>query len=193
MARNIDETKMERVKEAGVTLIVNKGYGGASVSAIARQANVAEGYLYRFYNGKQDFVADLLHTKVGFLIDKLDHLLNNGYSIREIITILIGEIFSMASERPEDIKFLYVLMHDYNFQISHEQRKKIKVICEKAIRKGLETDEIRESITLEDIYGMTVLYPIIFLNLRLKEFFGMSYWDHTDQARIVNFCVHALK
>ena len=49
MARQIDETKMHRIKEAAVQLVVENGYGGASILMIARKAGVAEGYLYRFY------------------------------------------------------------------------------------------------------------------------------------------------
>jgi len=54
MPRLVDETKMHRIKDAAIELIVKNGYGGASISSIAKKAGVAEGYLYRYYNGKQD-------------------------------------------------------------------------------------------------------------------------------------------
>ena len=51
MARIIDDGKIQRIREATIALVVQNGYGGASISSIARRAGVAEGYLYRFYKG----------------------------------------------------------------------------------------------------------------------------------------------
>jgi len=64
MPRIIDETKMLRIKEAAIELVVKNGYGGASISAIRKKAGVAEGYLYRHYNGKQDLILDLLYSQM---------------------------------------------------------------------------------------------------------------------------------
>src|SRR5665648_279581 len=113
MARLIDEGKIQRIREATIALVVQNGYGGASISSIARRAGVAEGYLYRFYASKQELVTELLYTKVAQIIEKLAFLLNSCTRIKEVINELIGELFKMASDSPEEIKFIHVLMHDY--------------------------------------------------------------------------------
>jgi len=193
MARSIDEGKIQRIREATIALVVQNGYGGASISSIARRAGVAEGYLYRFYTSKQELVTELLYTKVAQIIEKLEFLLNSCTRITEVINELIGELFKMASDSPEEIKFIHVLMHDYNFQVSEEQRQHIKSLCERVINIGIENGELSKDISPEEAYGIVVIYPIEFINLRMKGFFGSTTWTTEDQKRVAEFSINALK
>ena len=193
MARLIDEGKIQRIRAATIELVVKNGYGGAAISSIAHRAGVAEGYLYRFYTSKHELVTELLYSKVARIIEKLEFLLNSCTSINEVIGQLIGELFKMANDAPEEIKFIHVLMHDYNFQVSDEQRQLIKGLCEKVIRIGLANGEVSKSISPEEAYGMVVIYPIEFINLRMKGFFGSTSWTNDDQKRVAEFSINALK
>jgi len=193
MARIIDEGKIQRIRETTIELVVQNGYGGAAISSIARRAGVAEGYLYRFYKSKQELVTELLYSKVAQIIEKLEYLLNSCTSIKGVIRQLIGELFAMAADSPVEIKFIHVLMHDYNFQVSDEQRLQIKNLCEKVIRIGIENGEVSKSISPEEAYGMVVIYPIEFINLRMKGFFGSPVWTMEEQKRVAEFSINALK
>lgn len=193
MARIIDEGKIQRIREATIEMVVQNGYGGASVSSIAHRAGVAEGYLYRFYKGKQELVTELLFTKVAKIVEKLEFLLNSCTSTNEISSQLIGELFKMATDAPMEIKFIYVLMHDYNFQVSDEQRIQIKSLCEKVISVGVANGEINSRISPEEAYGIVVIYPIEFINLRMKGFFGITGWTIEEQKRVAEFSINALK
>jgi AcrR family transcriptional regulator len=193
MARIIDEGKIQRIRKATIDLVVQNGYGGASISSIARHAGVAEGYLYRFYSSKQQLVTELLYTKVARIIDKLEILLNSYSRITEVISQLIDELFKMAADSPEEIKFIHVLMHDYNFQVSDEQRQHIKDLCKKVIRIGIGNGEINNNISPEEAYGMVIIYPIEYINLRMKGFFGSTTWTIDEQKRVAEFSINALK
>ncbi len=193
MARVIDEGKIERIREATIEFVVQNGYGGAAISSIARRAGVAEGYLYRFHRSKHELVTDLLYSKVAQIIEKLEILLNTCPGMKEVIFGLIGEFFKMATDTPEQIKFIHVLMHDYDFQISDDQRQQIKNLCEKVVQTGIANGEINKAITAEEAYGMVVIYPLEIINLRMKGFFGNSTWTTEDQNRIAEFSINALK
>ena len=193
MARIIDEGKIERIREATIEFVVQNGYGGAAISSIARRAGVAEGYLYRFHRSKHELVTELLYSKVAQIIEKLEILLNTCPGMKEVIFGLIGEFFKMATDNPEQIKFIHVLMHDYNFQISDDQRQQIKSLCEKVVQTGIANGEINMAITAEEAYGMVVIYPLEIINLRMKGFFGNSTWTTEDQDRIAEFSINALK
>jgi len=193
MARVIDEGKIERIREATIEFVVQNGYGGAAISSIARRAGVAEGYLYRFHRSKHELVTELLYSKVAQIIEKLEILLNTCPGMKEVIFGLIGEFFKMATETPEQIKFMHVLMHDYNFQISDDQRQQIKNLCEKVVQTGIANGEINKAITAEEAYGMVVIYPLEIINLRMKGFFGNHNWTTEDQNRIAEFSINALK
>ena len=193
MARLIDEGKIRRIKEATIQLVVQKGYGGAAISSIAKRAGVAEGYLYRFYSSKQQLVTELLYSKVAQIVEKLESLLETCTSTKEVMIRLIGELFRMGIETPVEIKFIYVLMHDYNFQVSNLQRQHIKGLIEKVIKIGIANGELNNRITVEEAYGMVIIYPIEFINLRMKGFFGINDWTTEEQNRVAEFSINALK
>jgi hypothetical protein len=192
MPRLVDETKLIRIKDAAIELVVSNGYGGASISSIAKKAEVAEGYLYRYYNGKQDLIEDLLFTRLKVLIEKLEHLIEICDTVSEIIERLFIRFFDLAKKNPEHIKFIHVLMHDYNFQVEDRQRKTIKSLCCKVLLKGKETKEICPKKTEEEIYLIAVTYPLEFINMRMKNFFNKNSCTKTDISRLTNFCINTL-
>ncbi len=193
MARLIDEGKIQRIREATIELVVQNGYGGAAISSIAARAGVAEGYLYRFYSGKQELVTELLYSKVAQIIERLEYLLDSFDSVEEVIGQLISVIFKIAKDSPEEIKFMHVLMHDYNFPVSEEQRRVIKNLCERVISLGIRNGEVSKNISPEEAYGMSIIYPIEYINLRIKGFFGKTGWTEKDQKRVIEFSINALK
>jgi len=193
MSLIVDETKMERIKDAAIELVVEKGYGGASISAIAKKANVAEGYLYRYYNSKQDLILDLLYSRINVLVEMLEKLINSCNDVKEIIKRLYKKIFEIAKDNPEHIKFIHVLMHDYNFQVSDEQRKEIKSLCNKVLQMGIEKDDISKCVSEEEIFLMTIVYPIEFINMKMKNFFNNGQWTKKDISRLTDLCINALK
>lgn len=188
MARSIDETKLIRIKEAALQMIVSNGFGDASISKIAKKAGVAEGYLYSFYKSKAELIEDLLYFNVNEIADNLEGLLDTNHSINEIIEQLIRSLFEMANHSPDRIKFLYVLMNDYNFKIQEVQRERIYNLCKNVKERGLQSKEIQSGIDEEDIYLIGVAYPIQFINHRLKSFFYRSDLGEPEVEKVLGIC-----
>lgn len=193
MARLIDETKIERIKEATIHMVVSKGFGNASISEIARKAGVAEGYLYNFYKGKTELVETLLHQHIKELTDKLESLLARELTVPEIMEQFIRELFVTANKNPEKLKFLYVLMNDYNFKVQDEQREKIFQLCKQVKERALLCKGNRQDIDEEEIYLIGVTYPIQFINLRLKNFFYRSELGNHEIEKVIRICNNSLK
>ncbi|MFZ4401668.1 MAG: TetR/AcrR family transcriptional regulator [Bacteroidales bacterium] len=193
MARIIDDMKLERIKRSTLEMVVSNGYGGASISKIAKNAGVAEGYLYRFYSSKNELVSDLLFTNVNELADKIENLINNNHGILEIFEQIIRSLITLAKDEPERIKFLFVLMHDYNFNLIENQRERIYNLCQKINEIGLKKNQIRQDVTAEEIYLMGVAYPIQFINLRLKNFFNNSSLGEKEINEVLKLCINSLK
>lgn len=193
MTRLVDQSKIARIHTATLGLVVENGYGGASISVIAKKAGVAEGYLYRFYSSKQELVTSLLYIKINNLIVKLQEFMILHSDINKVIELLILELFYQAETVQDEIRFIHVLMHDYNFQISDSQRKEIKIICEKVIELGVKNGQLRTNLSTEEVYTMGIVYPIEFINLRIKGFFGTNGWNEDDKQKVVNFCLNSLK
>jgi AcrR family transcriptional regulator len=193
MARIIDDNKIARIKDATINMVVTNGYGGASISKIAKNAGVAEGYLYRYYSSKTELVNDLLYTNVNELADNMEYLLDNCNTVWEIFELMIKRLIIIAQNQPEKIKFLYVLMHDYNFNLIENQRERIYKLCVRIKETGIKKLELRTDITEEEIYLMGVSFPIQFINLRLKNFFKQSQLSDKEAEQILKICINSLK
>ena len=193
MARIIDDTKIERIKTATLQMVVMKGYGGASVSEIAKIAGVSEGYLYSHYKGKAELVNELLYNSINEIIQKLETLINNEHSISEILEQLVRLFINTAIDYPDKIKFLYVLMHDYNFKIQDSQRDKIFDLCKKVKEIGLKAGELRDDIDEEEIYLIAVAYPIQLINMRFKSFFNVSQIGEDEVSKVLRMCLNLIK
>lgn len=193
MAKNIDESKLMRIKEAAIELIVEKGYGEASISAIAAKADVAAGYLYRFYPGKRELVTDLLDEKIRNIAGELEEIMESCNTISEVIESLVNYFFQLAARQPDHIRFLYSLINEYRFSILPGQLKRISDLCSKLLDIGRCTGEISESFSEEEIFIMAVIYPIGFINIRFKQHFSARPLSETDKQRVVKLCMAALK
>lgn len=194
MARTTDESKIESIKKATMQMVVLKGFGGASILEIAKRATVAEGYLYRFYKSKADLVGDLLYSALNEIAEKLEGLIDNELlSVQDISGQLISLLFDWANNQPEKIKFLFVLMHDYNFKIRDDQQNRIYNLCRRVKEKGHLSGEINPDLGEEEVYLFAVSYPIQFINLRLKNLFHQSSLGQEEEQRVKHICINSLK
>ena len=190
--RSIDPSKLIQVEAATIQFVVKHGYGGASVSAIAEEAGVSKGYLYRFYKNKQELVQTLLKRHIDVLINKISSLLEEGLPTDKVVKLIVEYVFDTASEFPDQLKFVHVLMHDYNFQVGQSQRNKIKQVCELFYNIGVKNKTVSTDRTIEEIFFIGVLYPIEFINIRFKEFFDKGLWTDRDKNNVINFCITTL-
>lgn len=192
MARIIDDTKLERIKQATMELIVSNGYGGASISKIAKQAEVAEGYLYRHYPSKQELVKDLLRINLNLIVETLEASQKQSNSMAVILEDVIRLLFNWAITEPQRIKFIYALMNDYNFVIDEEIRSKIVGHCI-AIKQLMKTSSILgNNISEEDIYIFGISYPIMFINHRIKNLFNTHELDEKAIQKVLSISLKAL-
>lgn len=192
MARIIDETKLERIKLATIELIVSNGYGGASISKIAQMAGVAEGYLYRHYPSKQELVKDLLRSNLNQIVETLEQSQKESQDLSKILEIVIRLFFNLAKTESHRIKFLFALMNDYNFVIDEEIKSKIINQCIAIKKIGLVHNQLDPLISEEDIYLFGVSYPIVFINHRIKNYFGTSELDENAIQKVLQISLKAL-
>lgn len=192
MAKSIDTSKIERIKEATIELVVSHGYYAASVSQIAKRAGVADGYLYRFYPGKYDLVADIFKNKVEALVDLINTLIDKESSVKEVVYEFISYIIQRAKEAPNQTKFLFMLIHDYNFEIGKDVAEKMKAAFHKLLIKGQVGNEIKRDITSEDLYILIIGQTLLFIDSRYRNHFGHANFDGEMVDRLATFCLKAL-
>lgn len=166
-------------------MVVEKGFGGASAVLIAKNAKVSAGYFYLHYNGKYEMVNSLLHTVYDEVISKLKELVEKGTSFMDIIEILVGHYFSMAQASPIKMKFLYVLLNDYNFRIDAEVKASVFEFISIVKSIGIKAGVLDQNLTDDDLYMFLVLNPIQFINQMYKKSEGKVELTQANQDHLL--------
>lgn len=169
MARITDITKIERLKQSTMKLVVEKGFGGASASLIAKDAGVAAGYFYMHYKGKKEMVNALLTDVYQEMYVKFEELNRQGLTFTEITESIIRNFISMANANPVKIKFLYVLTHDYSFVVDPKIRENIFELLIQLKQLGHASSELDQKINEEDLYQILILNILQSINVVFKK------------------------
>ncbi|MCT4600528.1 MAG: TetR/AcrR family transcriptional regulator [Marinifilaceae bacterium] len=193
MARVIDETKLVRVHEAAMELIVEKGYAGASISLIAKKADVSEGYLYRFYKGKEQLVNSLLDNTLKEVSEILDTYFDKHESAITIMEGLLSAICKIAEKKPVQIKFIFVMLSSYNFTASEDIKNNMIETLNKLLIIGQKQNVIDENVSVDHFFTMLIIYPIQFINFRLKQFLRKGTFSRKDKKSLIEFVTETLK
>ena len=187
IAADLNEVKFFANNILGMQLVTAQtGPRGRKVYRVLVEQNI-------YYKGKTELVDDLLFSNLNDLINKLEQFLDDMHSVKEIFEQLIRALFEIANKQPERVKFLFVLMHDYNFTIQENQRKRILDLCGSVKNKGILTNEINKSIDEEDIFLLGFTYPIEFINLRFKRVFHKSSLGEKEIQKVLKICFSAIR
>jgi TetR/AcrR family transcriptional regulator, repressor of fatR-cypB operon len=194
MAKITDTSKIERIKEAAMMVMVEKGYSGSTISEIAKTAKVSDGYLYRFYKSKTDLFQDVYETYIKIFHDLILEIFNKNKSIEGFIKEYVSMLFTDSINEPILFKFIFIMSHDYTFPIPQKPLQTLKAICGAIIKKGIATGEINEELTPEEVYSLIIGFPPKYVDSRMRDFFGGNIKKlNNDIESISSMCVKALK
>ena len=122
MARITDPQKLNRIKECTMDLIVQNGYNGVTIAAIASDAKVSTGYLYRHFKGKDELISFLVLENFQFLQQTVNQLLDESHDILTVVRYYFSALFDMANTMPTKARFISVLFRDSRFrQVARNQ------------------------------------------------------------------------
>nr|WP_319510687.1 hypothetical protein [uncultured Draconibacterium sp.] len=168
MARITDQTKIDRLKQSTMKLVVDNGFGGASVALISTDAQVASGYFYMHYKGKYELVNTILQEVYSEVFGFFETLIVPEKPVFETIENLIRHFVQYANEQPIRVKFLYVLTNDYTFIIDQEIHENTLTLIDKLLQIGRSNDTFDNELTVSDLYLVLVLLTIQFINQKYK-------------------------
>ena len=168
MARITDQTKIERLKQSTMKMVVDYGFGGASVALISKDAHVASGYFYMHYKGKYELVNTILQEVYSEVFGFFETLIVPEKPVLETIENLIRHFVQYANEQPIRVKFLYVLTNDYTFIIDQEIHENTLKLIDKLLQIGRANATFDKELTVSDLYLVLVLLTIQFINQKYK-------------------------
>lgn len=185
------EDKRERILLAARRLFVKQGFHNTPTSAIAREASVANGTLFHYFNTKEELIITLFKetNKSFFAIAAAG--VDNEKNIKRKIRLLWYNTIKWAMNRPQD--FLFIQLYNNSPFISQLSREELSehsgfyydLIDQgkaKGLLKDIPTDLMHQLITYQ-------VYGIIYYLFQHKEFQNNS----TYLSMAFNFCWESIE
>lgn len=108
MLKKLSDEKLNAILEAGISEFAARGPERASVSAIARQAGVSVGVLYKYYENKDDLFLACLRHALTALEAAIGEALAGELRVIERAEKLVRSLQRSAREQPD----YHVLYHE---------------------------------------------------------------------------------
>lgn len=190
--RETDFDKLAKVKMAALKTIVEKGYHGATISLIAKKAEVSNGYLYRHYANKNELIKNLFIESMASFHNLIFELIEKEDKISDIIKKSFGFLAEISKQSPEVTAFIFIMDHDHNFDFPKNVKENFVKIGKQIWEKGIETGEINNKRSVEDVLAVTFGMPIKMLEMRRKKIISDKEIDATDIKNLAEICLKAL-
>lgn len=109
MSRDRTPEKRQRILDAALKVFAERGFYTAKVSEVAREAGVADGTIYLYFENKDDLLISLFEDRMDFLIRRLtDDLEATGGTVAQRVRRLIHMHLRIVAESPELAEFITV-------------------------------------------------------------------------------------
>ncbi|AIY05117.1 transcriptional regulator, TetR family [Planococcus sp. PAMC 21323] len=146
-----NKPKYKQIIDAAVIVIAENGYHQAQVSKIAKQAGVADGTIYLYFENKEDILISVFQDKMGLFVDKLEQIIERDLSAATKLGLMIESHFNLLAS---DIHLAIVTQLELR-QSNHELRTKINNVLreylklmDKILIQGMDNDEFDKNMDI---------------------------------------------
>ncbi len=193
MVKPIDINKLDGVKKAAIRVIVERGYYGATIAQISKEAGVSDGYLYRHYSGKAALVLSLYIEQMTFFQQVVLDAIKREPSVKGVLLNSFKFLNETVQDDKDTIAFVFIMDHDHSFSFPNEIRSGFRIIGGKLQKLGVETKEISSSRNIEEIIAVVFGLPIKLIEMRRKAIIKSESISTTDINMLVDICLKALR
>jgi len=159
MAKKTGE-KYEQIIDAAVKVIARHGYHNAQVAKIAKEAQVADGTIYLYFENKEDVLISLFQNKMGHFIEQVKKEIDQVNTAEEKLFQLIYMHFKQLADYPELAIVTQIELRQSNLEIRRSIGKILKryhEVIDDLLKFGISTGvfkpEIDVRITRRIIFG----------------------------------------
>jgi len=193
MVKPTDLKKLYEVREAAVRVIVERGYYGATIAQISKEAGVSDGYLYRHYSGKAELVRELFVESMGYFLTVVLEAIEREKTLSDVLHKTFSFLGQSLKEDADTIAFIFIMDHDHSFEFPDEIRQSFREIGLKLRKLGSKSGDISENLNEEDIIAIVFGLPIKYMEMRRKSIISSKDFTEKDINTIVGICKNALR
>lgn len=194
----IEEMQVITKKEALILdvaerLFATKGFDGASVRDIAREANVSVSMISYYYGSKEKLMEAIVLKRLGLIRLRIERLLDN-YRLSSL-----EKIYIIVDSNVEDIvnrqHFQKILMREQCGKSSseiglliEENRRYIGDLMHKLIKEGQRKGEFKQNVDVT-LLMMTLLGTTNYMVAAEKYYRGVHDMQHTDKHEFQQYII----
>jgi AcrR family transcriptional regulator len=141
MARHI--TKLKGIEETAIELFASRGLAQVTVKEIAKNANCAEGALYRHYKSKEEMAWLLFRREVEKFGARLRTILHSQESFSERIRESIELFYKFFDEDRATFSFILLAQHDFPPEWKIDRALNPDTLVAEFIKKGIKEGKVR--------------------------------------------------
>ena len=152
--------KHRKIIEAAVKVFAQKGFFNARISDIAREAGVADGTIYLYFNNKYDILISLFEEEIGRITREVRERIEKEEDPRRMLAVFIAEHLglvrrnrSLAEVLQMELRQSNKFMREYRNTRFIEYIDIISAIIRKGQAEGVFRPGIKPGIAKRAVFG----------------------------------------
>lgn len=127
----LDKIKVDKrtqIMDASLKLFAEHGYLSTSVSQIAKEAGVAKGLIYSYFESKEEILRSITREGIDDIFSALGESANKTFVSDEEVVAVMDRIFDRVLERAEFYKLYYsMFLHPHVMESFQDEMEEIAV------------------------------------------------------------------
>ena len=152
--------KHSKIIQAATKVFAKKGFFNARISDIAKEAKVADGTIYLYFNNKFDILISVFEEEIGALVDQVSKLLAEEKDPRKMLAIYATSHLSMMKKNKNLAEVIQIelrqstkLIKEYRNNKFSEYIDIISTIIKLGQEQGIYRADIKPGIAKRAFFG----------------------------------------
>jgi len=152
--------KHSKIIRAATKVFAKKGFFNARISDIAKEAKVADGTIYLYFNNKFDILISVFEQEIGKLVDQISLLIAKEEDPQKMLEIFITRHLTEMKKNRNLAEVIQIelrqtnkLIRDYRNNKFSEYVNIISMIIKKGQEKNIYRQDIMPGIAKRAIFG----------------------------------------
>lgn len=152
--------KHSKIIRAATKVFAKKGFFNARISDIAKEAKVADGTIYLYFNNKYDMLLSVFEEKIGKLVEQINSHLEKEEDPRRMLEIFIANHLremkknkNLAEVIQIELRQTHKMIRDYRNNKFSEYLNIISTIIKRGQAQNVFRQDILPGIAKRAIFG----------------------------------------
>lgn len=155
-----ENNKHERILQAAIKVFAGKGFFHARISDIAKEARVADGTIYLYFESKYDILLSIFEEEVGKLIDDVKSRIDQETNPQHMLEIFASHHLSMMNRKTSLAEVIQIelrqtdqKMKEYRNTRFSEYVNLVSAIIKQGQAEGIFRKDVKPGIAKRAFFG----------------------------------------